>query len=57
MSRIAETFSRIRSSHQPGLVAYVTAGDPNLQRTSEILAGTTQQAAGRKSKPQPSRRR
>jgi tryptophan synthase alpha chain len=45
MSRIAETFSRIRSSHQPGLVAYVTAGDPNLQRTSEILAELSRSGA------------
>ena len=38
MSRIAETFARVRKSGKPGLVAYVTAGDPDLRRTGEILA-------------------
>ena len=37
MPRIADAFARIRASGQPGLVAYVTAGDPDLARTSEIL--------------------
>jgi tryptophan synthase alpha chain len=37
MSRIAETFSRVRKSGAPGLVTYVTAGDPDLRRTGEIL--------------------
>jgi len=37
MSRIAETFTRLRTARQPGLVAYVTAGDPTLDRTAEIL--------------------
>ena len=37
MSRIAETFSRVRKSGTPGLVTYVTAGDPDLRRTGEIL--------------------
>lgn len=38
MSRIAGAFERIRSSGAPGLVTYVTAGDPDLERTAEILA-------------------
>lgn len=38
MSRIAGTFARIKASGQPGLVAYVTAGDPGLTQTAEILA-------------------
>ena len=38
MSRIAGAFERIRSSGTPGLVTYVTAGDPDLERTAEILA-------------------
>jgi tryptophan synthase alpha chain len=39
MSRIAGAFARIRAAgNGPGLVAYVTAGDPDLARTPEILA-------------------
>jgi len=45
MSRIAETFARVRASGKPGLVAYVTAGDPNLQRTGEILAAIAEAGA------------
>jgi tryptophan synthase alpha chain len=37
MSRIAESFARIRSNGGPGLVAYVTAGDPDLASTERIL--------------------
>jgi tryptophan synthase alpha chain len=37
MSRIAETFSRLRAEHRPGLVTYTTAGDPDLPRSAEIL--------------------
>src|SRR5438128_3215338 len=37
MTRLAETFERIRSERQPGLVTYVTAGDPDLARSAEIL--------------------
>jgi tryptophan synthase alpha chain len=37
-SRLAETFARLRrASNGPGLVAYVTAGDPDLPRTEGIL--------------------
>jgi tryptophan synthase alpha chain len=35
--RLATTFSRIRAVSTPGLVTYVTAGDPDLPRTAEIL--------------------
>lgn len=45
MSRIADTFGRIRASKQPGLVAYVTAGDPNLERTADILASLASSGA------------
>jgi tryptophan synthase alpha chain len=38
MSAIAAAFGQIRASGRPGLVAYVTAGDPDLARTAEILA-------------------
>jgi len=37
MTRIAETFARIRSERRPGLVTYTTAGDPDLVRSAEIL--------------------
>ena len=37
MTRIAQTFTRLRDEHKPGLVTYVTAGDPDLDRTAGIL--------------------
>jgi tryptophan synthase alpha chain len=37
MTRITNTFTRLREQRQPGLVTYVTAGDPDLQRTAGIL--------------------
>ena len=37
-SRLAETFARLRADKsQPGLVTYITAGDPDLKRTEGIL--------------------
>jgi tryptophan synthase alpha chain len=36
--RIAETFQRLRAEKKTGLVTYVTAGDPDLARTADILA-------------------
>ena len=38
MSRIEERFTRLRSDGRTGLVTYVTAGDPDLQRSAEIIA-------------------
>ena len=35
--RLAATFERIRARQAPGLVTYVTAGDPDLPRTEGIL--------------------
>ena len=35
--RIAETFAALRAAGKPGLVTYVTAGDPDLERTAAIL--------------------
>ena len=35
--RIASTFGRLRGAKTPGLVTYVTAGDPDLPRTEGIL--------------------
>jgi tryptophan synthase alpha chain len=36
-SRIAATFAALRVANKPGLVTYVTAGDPDLPRTAAIL--------------------
>jgi len=36
-SRLAETFTRLRVAGDTGLVTYVTAGDPDLSRSAEIL--------------------
>ena len=37
MSRLADTFARIRTEGRPGLVTFTTAGDPDLPRSAEIL--------------------
>jgi tryptophan synthase alpha chain len=37
VSRLAPTFARIRGNGHPGLVTYVTAGDPDLERSADIL--------------------
>jgi tryptophan synthase alpha chain len=37
VSRLTQTFERLRSGNGPGLVTYVTAGDPDLPRTGGIL--------------------
>jgi tryptophan synthase alpha chain len=37
MSRLDETFARLRSKGQTGLVTYVTAGDPDDERSALIL--------------------
>jgi tryptophan synthase alpha chain len=37
MSRIADTFARLRREGRTGLVTYVTAGDPDLRRSAAIL--------------------
>ena len=36
-SRIDDTFARLRTDRQVGLVTYITAGDPDLPRSAEIL--------------------
>ena len=43
--RIADTFARIRSQGPPGLVTYVTAGDPDVPRTAGILRSLDQAGA------------
>ncbi len=37
MSRLAETFVRLKAAGKPGLVTFVTAGDPTLARSAEVL--------------------
>src|SRR5258706_2590204 len=37
MSRLSSAFDRIRAEKRTGLVTYVTAGDPDLARSAEIL--------------------
>jgi len=37
MSRLDAIFEGIRASPDPGLVTFITAGDPNLERSAEIL--------------------
>ncbi len=37
MSRIADTFTRIRAEKRTGLVTYLTAGDPSLARTRDLV--------------------
>ena len=37
MSRITETFDRLRSERRTGLVTYVTAGDPDETSSDMIL--------------------
>jgi tryptophan synthase alpha chain len=37
LPRIADTFARLRSDGQPGLVTFTTAGDPDLARSADIL--------------------
>ena len=37
MSRIEERFTRLRKEGRTGLVTYITAGDPDLQRSAEII--------------------
>lgn len=37
MTRLQQTFDRLRTDHAPGLVTYITAGDPDLPRTAGIL--------------------
>jgi tryptophan synthase alpha chain len=37
VTRLADTFARIRSEGRPGLVTFTTAGDPDLPRSAEIV--------------------
>ena len=44
-SKIAERFAAIKADGGPGLVAYVTAGDPSLARSAEILISLAENGA------------
>ena len=37
MSRLDATFAGLRAARRTGLVAYVTAGDPDLERSAEVV--------------------
>jgi tryptophan synthase alpha chain len=45
MGKITAAFDRMRDAKTPGLVAYVTAGDPDLARTAEILVALAKNGA------------
>jgi tryptophan synthase alpha chain len=45
MSRIDTTFARLRQERRPGLVTYVTAGDPDSRTSAEILVGLAKAGA------------
>ncbi len=45
MSRITSAFDRLRRENRTGLVTYVTAGDPSLARTREVLLGLARAGA------------
>lgn len=45
MSRLATTFQALKARGRVGLVTYVTAGDPTLSRTAEILRALEQNGA------------
>jgi len=45
MARIADAFAAMRRRGTPGLVAYVTAGDPTIERSGEILAALAENGA------------
>ena len=45
MSRIEARFNELRKARRTGLVTYVTAGDPDLQRSAEIIKRLDQAGA------------
>ena len=45
MSRIEDRFTELRSDGRTGLVTYVTAGDPDLQRSADIIKRLDQAGA------------
>ena len=45
MRRLEATFAALKTSGRPGLVAYVTAGDPNLATSADIIRAIDQAGA------------
>jgi len=45
MSRISATFERLRRERRGGLIAYVTAGDPDRQKSAETLVALAEGGA------------
>jgi len=45
MSRLTQTFDRLRSAGRGGLVTYLTAGDPDADRSVELLVAVAQAGA------------
>ena len=45
MSRLAKTFERLRAAQKTGLVTYVTAGDPDLPRSREVVLAISEAGA------------
>src|SRR5882762_9767465 len=37
MSRIAETFAQLKRDHRRGFIPFITAGDPDLDTTKELI--------------------
>ena len=38
MSRIGDLFTRLKAEGRPALIAYLTAGDPSMERTASLIA-------------------
>ncbi len=45
MSRLAQTFERLRTAKRGGLVTYLTAGDPDADRSVDLLVAVAQAGA------------
>jgi tryptophan synthase alpha chain len=45
MSRLQQTFDRLKTSARGGLVAYLTAGDPDAERSTAIVTAVAQAGA------------
>ena len=46
MSRIAQTFARLRQEGKHALIPFITAGDPNLEVTGELLVELARAGSG-----------
>lgn len=45
MSRIAETFAALKREHRHGFIPFITAGDPDLETTRELIVELAQAGA------------